>query len=216
MSIPIVPALIPKSLEHARETIKKLPFTKEIQLDLVDGVFAPTTSWPYEPIGDPMDIKRELDQFTLEIDLMVSNPVEAGNLWLKAGADMLIFHVESLPLEDFVNFANTCNCTVGVAAHGDTTVETITEYAEHADYIQLMGIREIGAQSQPFDESVLGRVEELRIKFPEKVISVDGSVNKDTIEQLKKAGVTRMVVGSAIVLQENPSEAHKYLSSLIN
>ncbi len=216
MSIPVVPALIPKSLEHARETIKKLPFAREVQLDLVDGVFAPTISWPYEPVGDPMDLKSELDQFTLEIDLMVSKPVEAALAWLKAGADMLIFHIESLPLETFKNFVENCHCTVGVAAHGDTTVEEIIEYAKHADYIQLMGIREIGAQGQPFDETVLARIEELRIKFPEKVISVDGSVNEDTIERLKKAGVTRMVVGSAIVLQDSPEEAHQKLSSLIN
>lgn len=216
MSIPVVPAIVPKSIQNIREIIEKVPFTKEIQLDLVDGKFDDDITWPYDPIGDPMELKHELDRFTLEIDLMVSEPIKAAVAWLEAGADMLIFHVESLPLETFKNFAETCHCTVGVAAHGDTTVEQVAEYAKHADYIQLMGIREIGAQGQPFDETVLGRVEALRVMFPEKVIAVDGSVNENTIVSLKKAGVTRMIVGSAIVLQEDPQAAHKKLSALIN
>lgn len=216
MSIPVVPAVIPKSLEHIKEVIKSLSFSKEIQVDLVDGIFAPTSSWPYEPQGQPMSLKSELDRFTLEIDLMVSEPIKAAVAWLEAGADMLIFHIESLPLETFKNFAESCHCTVGVAAHGETTVEQVIEYAKYADYIQLMGISEIGAQGQPFDESVLEKVEELRRVFPNKVIAVDGSVNEHTITRLKKAGVTRMVVGSAIVLQEDPEEAHKKLSALIN
>lgn len=214
--IPVVPAIIPKSLEHVRESIDSISFSGEVQLDLVDGKFAPTTSWPYEPAGDPLDLRDELSKFTLEIDLMVSEPIVAATKWLEAGADMLIFHVESLTLKTFVNFVEQCDCTVGVAAHGDTTVETIERYAEHADYIQLMGIREIGSQGQPFDETVLERVESLRTKFPEKVISVDGSVNEDTILSLKMAGVTRMVVGSAIVQQDDPQTAHKKLSALIN
>ena len=216
MSIPVVPAVIPESVEHVRKTIEKLTFTKEIQLDLVDGQFAPTASWPYEPTGEPMDLKHELDRFTLEIDLMVSEPIKAATAWLEAGADMLIFHIESLPLETFKNFAESCHCTTGVAAHGETTVEQVAEYAQYADYIQLMGIKEIGAQGLPFDETVLEKVEELRRQFPDKVIAVDGSVNEETVVRLKKAGVNRMVVGSAIVLQENPEEAHDKLSALIN
>lgn len=216
MSIPVVPAVIPKSLEYLREVISKVSFSPEIQLDLVDGVFVDAICWPYDPAGEPMDIKKELDRFTLEIDLMVSQPVQAAKAWLDAGADMLIFHVESVPLEVFKNFTESCHCTVGVAAHGDTTVETIAVYAEHADYIQLMGIKDIGAQGQLFDETVLERVEILRRKFPEKVIAVDGSVNEHTIEKLKRAGVNRMVVGSAIVLQDDPLAAHQKLSALIN
>ncbi len=212
----MVPAIIPKSLEHLRETLEKVSFSPEVQVDLVDGKFAPTISWPYEPTGEPMDIKRELDRFTLEIDLMVNEPIKAAYDWLEAGADMLIFHIESLPLEALKGFAETCHCSVGVAAHGDTTVETIAEYAKYADYIQLMGIREIGAQGQDFDESVLERVEELRRLFPDKMIAVDGSVNEETILKLKKAGVTRMIAGSAIVLQDDSEAARDRLSALIN
>lgn len=216
MSIPVVPALIPQSLEHAKAEISRVGFSNEIQVDLVDGVFAPTTSWPYEPVGDPMDLKYLLDKFTLEVDLMVQQPIAAALAWLEAGADMLIFHVESLELEAFKNFVQTCNCTVGVAAHGDTTVETIAAYAAYADYIQLMGIREIGAQGQPFDETVLDRITALRRQFPDKVMSVDGSVNLQTIEQLKAVGVNRMVVGSGIFGQTDAERAHQELSQLIN
>jgi ribulose-phosphate 3-epimerase len=216
MSIPVVPAIIPESLAHLRAAIAAVAWSPEVQLDLVDGRFVDTVSWPYEPAGEPLDIKTELDCFTLEIDLMVNDPVTAATAWLKAGADMLIFHVESLSVHDFIQFADNCPVTVGVAAHGDTTVDTIAHYATHADYIQLMGIKEIGAQGQPFDDSVLERVTALRTRFPDRVIAVDGSVNLDTIVRLKTAGVNRMIVGSAIMQQPDPKAAHAALTALIN
>jgi ribulose-phosphate 3-epimerase len=216
MSIPIVPAIIPQSLEHLRQTIASVSFSREVQIDLVDGRFVKPISWPYEPAGEPMDIKAELDRFTLEIDLMVSEPLVAAEEWLKAGADMLIFHVESLSLHDFEAFAVDCPVTIGVAGHGETTVETIAKYAVQADYIQLMGIKEIGAQGQPFDESVLEKVSALRTQFPDYVIAVDGSVNQATIGPLRQAGVNRMVAGSALVGQADPQQAYNELVALIN
>ena len=72
MSIPIVPAIVPKSIENIREIIAKIPFAHEVQLDLVDGKFDDDITWPYDPVGNPIDLKAELDRFTLEIDLMVS------------------------------------------------------------------------------------------------------------------------------------------------
>ena len=129
---------------------------------------------------------------------------------------MLVFHVETLNLETFKAFADQTNVSIGASAHGDTTLDQLSEYIEQADYIQLMGIREIGAQGLPFDEAVLGKIEELKRRFPNKSITIDGSVNLDTIERLRKAGADRFICGSAIVKQPDPEAAHAVLSALIN
>lgn len=216
MSYPIVPAIIPESAAHVKELISKLGFVREIQLDLVDGVFVSQSSWPYSPAGQPMEVKSVTDPFTLEVDLMVSKPIVAATEWIKAGADMLVFHVETLPLEVFKNFAENTDVSVGVAAHGDTSMDTLIEYAKYADYVQLMGIRTIGAQSLPFDEETLDKVAVIRKHFPDMMISVDGSVNKKTIERLRDSGVDRFIVGSAIVKQPDVKEAYHELWSLVN
>lgn len=212
----IVPAIIPASFEEVIKFAEQLSFASELQLDLVDGRFSPTICWPYEPVGDPLLVKSHLETYTLEIDLMVADPIVAATKWIKAGADMLVFHVETLTLDVFKSFVEKTNVSIGVSAHGDTTLDALCEYIEYADYIQLMGIREIGAQGQPFDEAVLDKIIALKQCYPLKSITIDGSVNKDTIVRLRNAGADRFICGSAIVLQPNQEKAYKELSALIN
>lgn len=213
---PVVPAFIPKSQIEVIEYASKLTFSPEIQLDIVDGKFAPTICWPYEPSGEPLAVKSYLDKYTLEVDLMVENPIEAAVSWEKAGADMFVFHIETLTIEEMNVFSEKSKASIGVSAHGDTSMESLAEYAEHADYIQLMGIKEIGSQGQPFDEEVLDKIAYLRERFPLMSIGVDGSVNLETIKRIKEAGADRFICGSAIVKQENPEVARTGLIELIN
>ncbi|MCD5381020.1 MAG: hypothetical protein LR008_00405 [Candidatus Pacebacteria bacterium] len=213
---PIVPAVIPASKEEVVKYSEALKFSREFHLDLVDGKFVSAVSWPISPLGEAMSVKQYLDQYTLEIDLMVESPIETAREWIIAGADMLVFHVETLSLEAFKIFAESTAVSVGISAHGDTTLDTLSEYCEFADYIQLMGIREIGAQGQKFDEDVIDKIAELKRRFPYKSITIDGSVNSDTIARLHKAGADRFICGSAIVLQPDPEKAHADLAELIN
>ncbi|USN88105.1 MAG: hypothetical protein H6779_01510 [Candidatus Nomurabacteria bacterium] len=214
--IPIVPAIIPKSEEELKQSLVNLSFAEEIQIDVVDGKFVPFVSWPYNPPGSPFLIRDEAAKCSVEIDLMVTNPIEAGQEWLEAGADMLVFHIESINLESFRAFVNTTSVSVGVSALNDTPLENLYPYAEIADYVQLMGIAEIGAQGQSFDDRVLERIKVIKQKFPNHPISIDGSVNQETILLLKRAGANRFIAGSAIVGASDPYTAYKNLVSLAN
>ncbi len=78
-----------------------------------------------------------------------------------------------------------------------------------------MGIDKIGFQGQPFDERVLEQVKNIREKFPEKIISVDGSVNEETISELSDVGVNHFVMGSAFFENENLIEALEDFKELV-
>lgn len=213
--IPIVPALIPTSENDAKEILTRLQFSPEVHLDVVDGKFTPHASWPYDPEGQIVAIRHLSDTYTLEVDLMVQEPLTAAVDWIAAGADMLVFHCETISLENFKKFTKFTHVSVGISCHGNTPIETVLEYAEYADYVQLMGIKEIGAQGQPFNREVLDAIQQIKDAYPEKLVSVDGSVNVDTIEAVAKAGADRLIVGSAITLESNPEAAHRTLSLLI-
>ena len=77
-----------------------------------------------------------------------------------------------------------------------------------------MGIAKIGSQGQPFDERVLERVRVLRAEYPELTISIDGSVNVETVVLLSQAGADRFVSGSAILKAKNPAEAFHEFEAL--
>ena len=158
MSAPIVPALIPVSEVAVKQAAETLLFSPEFHLDVVDGVFVPSMSWPIDPAGDPLTVKPWLDQYTLEVDLMVTDPLTQASEWVVAGADMLVFHAETVELASLRDFVEFTTVSVGVSVNGATTTETLLQYAEVADYVQLMGIYEIGAQGQPFYEGIFDQL----------------------------------------------------------
>lgn len=210
-SKPIVPAIIPSSLETAVATLAKLEFSRELHLDVVDGIFVPSTSWPYQPVGEAQLISIWTDMFALEVDLMVHNPLAAAADWISAGADMLVFHVETITVEAFTRFARQTTVSIGIASNNDTPFTELEPYIAAADYVQVMGIATIGAQGQPLDERVFERIKTIRSQYPTHLVSVDGSVNLATINQLSAAGAQRFICGSAIVAAPDPKRAYQNL-----
>jgi len=61
-----------------------------------------------------------------------------------------------------------------------------------------MGIEHIGFQGEPFNEKVIEQIKNLKEKYPDLIISVDGSVNENTAPLLVEAGATRLIIGSAL------------------
>ncbi len=210
---PVVPAIIPQSLEAAVFDIGRLEFSRELHLDVVDGLFVPFTSWPYRPKGDPQLISIWTDMFTLEVDLMVQDPLMAAQAWVAAGADMLVFHAETISPEAFKKFAQHTTISIGIAANNDLPLDQLAPYVADADYVQVMGIAKIGAQGLPLDERVFERIAFFREHYPAHLLSVDGSVNPSTIKVLSEAGAGRFICGSAIIGTDDPEQAYRNLSA---
>ncbi len=189
-------------------------FAKTIQIDVCDGQFVPNATWPYRKHDDSFEkILHEEEglpgwqDFDFEIDLMANKPEEIVDEWVSAGASRIIIHAEAAG--DVVKAVGILEgrVEVGLALAMDTPLDAVTEHREKINFIQLMGIDNVGFQHQPFDEKVLGRIKEARIKFPGLPISVDGGVSLETAPELIAAGADRLVVGSAIFNDENPIQA---------
>jgi pentose-5-phosphate-3-epimerase len=213
---PIVPALIPNSSQEIKDFSDSFLFSKEFHLDVIDESFSPKSTWPCQTTEEPLSVKSYLDRYTLEVDLMVQSPILAAEKWIAAGADMLVFHVETVAVSALENFVESTDVSIGVSFSGDTSMEVFVEYLPYADYVQLMGIHKIGSQGQPFDERVFEKIAYLKEHYPNMSVTIDGSVNEQTIERLKDAGADRFIVGSAITLQEQPERAYDALNVLIN
>ncbi len=215
LSSPIVPAVIPTSLEDLVAMVHQLQGLPEIHVDVVDGKFVPAISWPYTENDTVTKAYELLRPFSLEVDLMVEKPLIAAEAWLNAGADLLIFHIETIEARVLENFTTTHNVTVGVAISSATPLETVYAYLPFVEYVQVMGIAEIGAQGQPFDTSVLERIKTIQDLYPLMPLSIDGSVNRDTLTELKTLGLHRYIVGSAIVGTPNPKKSFQELTQLV-
>jgi pentose-5-phosphate-3-epimerase len=84
------------------------------------------------------------------------------------------------------------------------------------DFVQVMGIANIGYQGEPFQEESLDIISNLKERYPDLVISIDGGVSVDTIADLHDAGVDRFVSGSGVYGDGSADENIYALGQLLN
>ncbi len=230
----IVPAILPTSREDLEGKLAMLEgLVDTVQIDIVDGKFAESTTWPYTDeseefarrVADGSSLPY-LGTFRYEVDLMVRNVEEVTGLWIAAGVQRLVVHAESttvLPqiISDLqVKYGHAKDFTpdllsFGLSIGNDTDLFTLEPYIKDIDFVQFMGIANIGKQGEPFDERVLERVRAFRNLHPETTIQVDGAVSLETAPKLLSAGVDRLVVGSALFRAPNLRDALKRFKTLV-
>lgn len=218
----IIPALIPHTFKDIEDTISSIGgFTNVIQIDIVDGVFVPFVSWPYPNTPDDVfaqfqSLKHVTGKCSVEIDAMIQNPELYMSAWIESGVSRIIVHVESTEKLAEIVGMNRKEVKLGLSLNNDTLIEAIpTVLFPHIDFIQVMGIKAIGSQGQPFDDRALARIRTLKILHKDLSISVDGSVNETTLPLLRSAGAERFVVGSAILNAPDPKSMHEALMKII-
>lgn len=215
----IVPAVIPTSLAHLRETAELVRgFARALQIDVVDGKFVPHVSWPYgggEMHGEPAAVAEFASALEIEMDLMLAEPEASLDAWAAAGAARIVVHIESVrDMDAVIAHRRTHGYRLGLALNNDTPLSVIEPHLSSVDFVECMGIAAIGAQGAPFDERVIGRIAELARAHPGLEISVDGSVNETTLPRLAAAGATRFVAGSAIFKADAPARAYERLVAM--
>ncbi len=214
--IEIIPAIMPSDFADLSSKVARVaPFVSSVQLDIMDGDFVPEKTWPYH--GEIMDFKKlqrealglpEWEKINYEIDLMVSSPDRDALEWIKIGASRIILHFESHPeiksiiekiRQEYGRKSDNYSAPeIGLAIGTEIPLEKIDSLIPLVDFVQQMGIEKIGYQGEAFSPKVIPRIKELRKKYPNLIISIDGAVNEETAPVLVSAGVTRLVSGSYV------------------
>ncbi len=223
----IIPAILPKDFFDLEKHLERASgATDFVQIDICDGKFTQSKTWPYTHTPDiyfekmltgeeGMPFWKELD---FELDLMIREPELVYEQFLQLGSSRMIFHFATLknPLEFLKKVKEENFVEVGLAFDNDARATNYPELLEMVDVVQCMGISKVGFQGQPFDERVLDQVRDLKKTYPEKIIAVDGSVNENTLELLRDAGVDHFVMGSAFFKQENLIDAFYDFEDIVN
>ncbi|MEI6478763.1 MAG: hypothetical protein WCO18_00575 [bacterium] len=223
----IVPAILPKSFEDLKEHLSRiLNISGQVQIDIVDGKFVGKPSWPF--VGDKGEFKsmrrEELgfpfwEDFDFEIDLMCEDPFSYVKDWISAGAQKIVFHVETIDFDNdrlaLEQIRSEGLIEIGLAISIDTENERLDELIPYADFIQIMGIDSIGHQKKPFEKQCIDKVRSFRENYPELSISVDGGMNPDTARLVIDAGANKIIAGSYIFEGLDPKEAIDNLKDLV-
>lgn len=222
--ITVIPAIIPSSYEELAAKAKQVKgAVKRMQIDVLDGLYTSTpASWPYNDAD--AKIWKELvaqtqslpfwQDLDYEIDMMVRNPEEKVGDWIVAGAAAVIIHIESTEhMGDVIALCQERGVDVALALKPSTTIDLLEPWIEQVAFVQCMGSDTIGAQGLELDPRVLGKIEDIRNRFPNATIGVDIGVTQETAVELAHAGATRLVSGSAVFTSDNIKDAIRHLES---
>lgn len=181
-----------------------------VHVDVMDGHFVPNLSF-----GIPvLAALRARTALPLDVHLMVTNPGELLDDYLKAGATSVAVHWEVVPhLDRLLDRIRRRGARAGVAINPATPVELLIDCLPRLDYVLLMSVNP-GFSGQAFLPHVLEKARRLRrllisgagSRTGDQIeIGIDGGIGRDNIRAAAEAGIDFAVVGSAVFGAPDPA-----------
>lgn len=186
--------------------------TDYYHIDVMDGKFVEKntekTMYTYSN-----EIKQ-ISNVPLDVHLMVDDIKENIEKYIPLEPNIITFHYEACKdkeeVKKFIEKIKQNNIKCGISIKPNTKVEEIYEFLPYINLCLIMTV-EPGKGGQKLIKDTVNKVKELKEYIKnnnlETYIEVDGGINKETIEEVKKAGADIFVVGSAIISAKNYKEA---------
>lgn len=185
-----------------------------LHMDVMDGHFVSNIT-----MGAPVlsCVHKGVPGIFMDCHMMVSEPEKWVDDIADAGGSLYCFHLEAtsspLPLIEKIHKRGM---KAGVAISPDTPSSAVTDDIGNAtDMILVMTVYP-GRGGQKFIERCVPKVSELRTRFPNKDIEVDGGVGPKTVGQCADAGSNVIVAGTAIFGSEDPNGVIETLKTTVN
>lgn len=214
----VTPAILPQNFEEILEKLESLNYvTSLVQIDLCDGEFGLLKTWL--PKGDeslPADYDYEFDIMMNDWKTYVKRAIDIGASRIVAHVD----HFSEADAHELIAILEHTGIALGVSVSNNVPVEDHINFIKFFEegygnvFVQVMGIRDIGAQGQDFDETVLTRIQEIKEWCPHLHIQVDGAMSNVTAEKVKEAGADTVISGSYIFGSGNIEQAIQTLEEI--
>ncbi|MBU1098828.1 MAG: ribulose-phosphate 3-epimerase [Bacteroidetes bacterium] len=187
-----------------------------IHCDIMDGKFVPNITFgPFI-----VEAVKRITNLPLDVHLMIENPENYFEQFIKAGANYLTIHQEAvLHLNRQINKIKELGAKAGVSINPGTPVSSLSEVLDIVDMVLVMSVNP-GYGGQQFLPNSLKKIEDLaKIRKDNNLsflIEIDGGINSKNIQSVSSAGCDVFVAGSSIFAQDNISAAAIELKNLIS
>ena len=185
-------------VEYAKEMQDKADL---LHCDVMDGKFVQSKTYDWTMI-------ENLNQNTalmLDVHLMVDEPLQQIENYIKAGANIVTLHYEAFKKkEDLVkaiNLVKSMKTLVGLSIKPETSFKEIRLFCYNIDVLLVMSV-EPGKSGQKFISDTFEKVKQIaKFRHDNNLnfkIEVDGGVNAENAKGLREAGVDILVSGSYV------------------
>ncbi|WP_145102278.1 ribulose-phosphate 3-epimerase [Sporomusa sp. KB1] len=185
-----------------------------VHIDVMDGHFVPNLTF-----GPPVVAAiRKVTKLPFDVHLMVTNPQDLIEPFIKAGADIITVHAETAPhLHRLLQTIKEHGKKAGVSLNPSTPLTVVEEVLDDLDMILIMSVNP-GFGGQKFIPGAIDKIARLRAKIEQRkltiAIEVDGGINASTARQVIAAGATILVAGSAVYGAPDMRQAIKDIRGL--
>ena len=209
-TVSIVPSILSADKEEYRMQVERINiFTRRVQIDVTDGVFAPSQTLDITDVWWPKNWQADLH-------LMVAQPSLYLDTVLKLNPSLCILHAEAsenlFPVFDSLKSAGI---KTGVALLPSTYPGNAKAYIDAVDHV-LIFAGQLGAQGGQADLMQMEKIPLVRNMKPELEIGWDGGANVSNVRALAHADLDVINVGSAISMSPNPAETFQELVAEID
>ena len=175
-----------------------------LHVDVMDGHFVPNIS-----IGIPVvESLRKATRLPLDVHLMIENPEEYIEEFVRAGANRVLVHEEStVHLDRALAMIREQGAEAGAVINPATPVVMLSEVLDKVDTVLVMSVNP-GFGGQKFIPYVIEKVRKLdsmrRAKKLALPIEIDGGVHLENLADVVRAGCDWIVTGSAVFHSPDP------------
>ena len=209
-AVSIVPTITTNSTEDYQLQVERINgFTRRVQVDITDGVFAPTQTLSITDVWLP-------NNWIADLHLMMTNPSTVLDTILKLDPSLCILHAEaSEDLMPTFQSLKEAGIKTGLALLPTTYPGNVKQYIDVVDHV-LIFAGQLGMQGGTADLMQMEKIPLIRNMKPELEIGWDGGANLTNVRALAHADLDIINVGSALSQASNPAETYAQLVAEID
>ncbi|HCU2818248.1 TPA: ribulose-phosphate 3-epimerase [Clostridioides difficile] len=199
--IKLAPSILSADFAKLLEDVRKVESAgcEYLHIDVMDGHFVPNIT-----LGPLVvkSLKKENINMVFDAHLMIENPDQYIEEFVKAGCDIITVHQEAcVHLHRTIQNIKSHGIKAGVVLNPATPVDTIKHVLPDLDMVLLMSVNP-GFGGQSFIPCVLDKIKELKAIIDSQGlnidIEVDGGISPKNVAEVVQAGANVIVAGSAI------------------
>jgi ribulose-phosphate 3-epimerase len=199
------------NLAHEMKRVE--PYSERFHLDVADGHYVSALLF----FPDLVRALRPHTRLPFEVHLMVTDPLAWVDPFVEAGADVIIFDLNSTADAGAVIRAIKARGKMaGLCLALRQSVQLLAPHWADLDIVTVAGTA-LGIKGASMDPAVLETLRQARRIIAQNgwktLLEADGGIRRETVPLLKAAGADFIVPGS-LMFKEDPKEMRRWLDAL--
>ena len=205
MNVQILPSLLAADFGSLAAEIKRAEASgaDALHLDIMDAHFVPNLSFGPDVVALA---RRVAPNFFRNVHLMMTRPDLYLEPFAAAGAQTIQIHVEAdCDIHAELARIRARGIRPALALNPETPIARVYPYLKECDELLVMTVHP-GYGGQTFIADCLPKIADVRKRYPNLDIVVDGGINAETAQLAVQAGANQLVAGSYLFKMSDMAE----------